>query len=93
MQKLVPHRSLALTFEPFRIWLRIRGDTRNRKLVWESFFDYEYLREFEAKIGTIRNVVYWTYAEPVFANTPEPVLLNVYGAPALIPRNEFRQPM
>ena len=24
---------------------------------------------------------------------PEPVLLNVYGAPALIPRNEFRQPM
>ncbi len=23
----------------------------------------------------------------------EPVLLNVYGAPALIPRNEFRQPM
>ena len=25
--------------------------------------------------------------------TPEPVLLNVYGAPELIPRNEFRQPM
>ncbi len=24
---------------------------------------------------------------------PEPVLLNVYGAPELIPRNEFRQPM
>jgi hypothetical protein len=23
----------------------------------------------------------------------EPVLLNVYGALALIPRNEFRQPM
>jgi hypothetical protein len=23
----------------------------------------------------------------------EPVLLNVYGAPALIPGNEFRQPM
>ncbi len=23
----------------------------------------------------------------------EPVLLNVYGAPELIPRNEFRQPM
>ncbi len=23
----------------------------------------------------------------------EPVLFNVYGAPALIPRNEFRQPM
>jgi hypothetical protein len=27
------------------------------------------------------------------AHCPEPVLLNVYGAPALIPRNEFRQPM
>jgi hypothetical protein len=26
-------------------------------------------------------------------NLPEPVLLNVYGALALIPRNEFRQPM
>jgi len=25
--------------------------------------------------------------------TPEPVLLNVYGAPELIPRNEFRQTM
>jgi hypothetical protein len=24
---------------------------------------------------------------------PEPVLLNVYGAPELIPRNEFSQPM
>jgi hypothetical protein len=23
----------------------------------------------------------------------EPVLLNVYGAPELMPRNEFRQPM
>ncbi len=23
----------------------------------ESFFEYEYLREFEAKIGTARNVV------------------------------------
>ncbi len=23
----------------------------------------------------------------------EPVLLNVYGAPEMIPRNEFRQPM
>jgi hypothetical protein len=25
--------------------------------VGESFFDYEYLREYEAKIGTARNVV------------------------------------
>ncbi len=30
-QKLVPHRSLTLPFEPFRFWLRIRGDIRNRK--------------------------------------------------------------
>ncbi len=34
-------------------------------------FDYEYLREFEAKIGTARNVVQGTYAEPVHAKTPE----------------------
>jgi hypothetical protein len=31
LQKLVPHRSLTLPFEPFRFWLRIRGDIHNRK--------------------------------------------------------------
>jgi hypothetical protein len=30
LQKLVPHRSLTLPFEPFRFWLRIRGDIRNQ---------------------------------------------------------------
>jgi hypothetical protein len=31
---------------------------------------------------------------PLSAGCPaEPVFLNVYGAPELIPRNEFRQPM
>jgi hypothetical protein len=39
--------------------------------VGESFFDYEYLREFEAKIGTARNVVQGTYAEPIYAKIPE----------------------
>ncbi len=31
LQKLGPHRSLTLPFEPFRFWLQIRGDIRNRK--------------------------------------------------------------
>jgi hypothetical protein len=31
LQKLGPHRSLTLSFEPFRFWLQIRGDIRNRK--------------------------------------------------------------
>jgi hypothetical protein len=31
LQKLVPHESLRLPFEPFRFRLRIRGDIRNRK--------------------------------------------------------------
>jgi hypothetical protein len=31
LHKLDPHRSLTLPFEPFRFWLRIRGDIRNRK--------------------------------------------------------------
>jgi hypothetical protein len=31
LQRLDPHRSLTLPFEPFRFWLRIRGDIRNRK--------------------------------------------------------------
>ncbi len=32
LQKLGPHRSLTLSFEPIRFWLRIRGDIRNRKM-------------------------------------------------------------
>ncbi len=31
LNKLDLHRSLTLPFEPFRFWLRIRGDIRNRK--------------------------------------------------------------
>ncbi len=31
LQKLGPHRSLTLPFEPFRFWLQIHGDNRNRK--------------------------------------------------------------
>ena len=31
LQKLGPHRSLTLPFEPFRFWLRIPGDIGNRK--------------------------------------------------------------
>jgi hypothetical protein len=32
LQKLGPHRSLTLPFEPFRFWLRILGDICNRKM-------------------------------------------------------------
>jgi hypothetical protein len=37
----------------------------------ESFFEYEYLREFEAKIGTARKVVLGTHEEPISAKTPD----------------------
>ncbi len=37
------------------ISIRVSDSPTNR--VGESFFDYEYLREFEAKIGMVRNVV------------------------------------
>ncbi len=37
----------------------------------ESFFDYKYLREFEAKIRTARKVVYGIYEEPISAKSPE----------------------
>jgi hypothetical protein len=30
-QKLIPHRSLTLPFEPFRFLLQIRGDMGNQK--------------------------------------------------------------
>jgi hypothetical protein len=39
--------------------------------VGESFFDYKYLREYEAQIGTARNVVQGTYAVLISAKTPE----------------------
>ncbi len=39
--------------------------------VGESFLDYEYLREYEAQIGTARNVVWGTYVIPISAKTPE----------------------
>jgi hypothetical protein len=31
LHKLDPHRFLTLSFQPFRFWLQIRGDIRNRK--------------------------------------------------------------
>ncbi len=31
LQKLIPHESLTLPFEPFQFWLRIRGDIRIKK--------------------------------------------------------------
>jgi hypothetical protein len=34
-----------------------------------------------------------TYCDFVSYTEPELVVLNVYGAPESIPRNEFRQPM
>ncbi len=37
----------------------------------ESFFDYEYLREFEAKIGIALNFEKGTHEEPISAKTPE----------------------
>jgi hypothetical protein len=67
LQKLVPHRSLTLPFEPFRFWLRIREDILNqkttprlgnfptRRVVFQLRIPY--LREFEGKVGTSRNVV------------------------------------
>jgi hypothetical protein len=47
-------------------------------------------------LGVFNVLVSNTYlkAEAKFCHIlPEPVFLNVYGAPELIPRNEFRQPM
>ncbi len=49
-----------------------RGVTNSpTRRVCESFFDYEYLREFEAKIGRARKVLWGIYEEPISAKTPE----------------------
>ncbi len=50
--------------------ISILVDSLTRRVV-ESFFDYEYLLEYEAQIGTAQNVVQITYAEPISAKTPE----------------------
>ncbi len=56
-------RSLTLLFKTCRFWLRILGDIRILKSTprisdsGDSFFQYEYLRELEVKIGTTRKVV------------------------------------
>jgi hypothetical protein len=61
------------------------GESPTRR-VGESLFDYQYLREFEAKSGTARNVVKGTYTEPISAKTPE-------NPPrCLVPLNRHRSP-
>jgi len=61
LHKLVRHWSLTLHSEsPTRLaefsFKHSKADSPTHR-VGESFFDYEYLREFEAKIGTVRKVV------------------------------------
>ncbi len=50
------------------------GELSTRR-VGELVSIYEYLREFEAKIGTARNVVKGTYAEPISAKKKQKILL------------------
>ncbi len=46
------------------------ADSPTRR-VGDSFFDYEYLCEFETKSGTARKVVWGMYEDPISAKTPE----------------------
>ena len=54
------HTSFTLRFEPFRFWIWILGDIRNKKTPLRRgksasrflFFDYDYLRKFESKNGS-----------------------------------------
>ncbi len=55
LQKLVPHRSLTLPFEPFRFWLRIRKMT-----LWLVFW------MFKRKLGESESQLCWG----VVANSP-----------------------
>ncbi len=48
------------------------------------------LKRSQLNVCTVYGVLFY----PLWLNfEPEPVLLKVYGAPELMPRNEFRQPM
>ncbi len=44
--------------------------------VGESFLDYEYLRELEAKIGAAQKVLLGIYEDPIYAKTPENPFLD-----------------
>ncbi len=53
LHKSVPHESLSLPFEPFRVWLRIRLlMSPLHYLLSRSEFGLEFAEIFEAKIGT-----------------------------------------
>ncbi len=41
--------------------------------VGESFFDYEYLSEFEVKIETARKLVEETHEKPIYAKKPQKI--------------------
>ncbi len=55
------------------------GSNNGTQTVWEA--------------SNCRGWQQWSEGSNKVTQTTEPVLLNVYGAPELIPRNEFRQPM
>ncbi len=65
------HHWFISRFEKNCIGNLVNSPTRR---VGESFFDHEYLREFGAKIGTARNVV-WTHEEPIYTKTPQKIRL------------------
>ncbi len=54
-----------------KIWIATPLLTMATSRVTESFFDYEYLREFEAKSGTSRKILQGIYEDPISAKTPE----------------------
>ncbi len=61
MTKKKPGMWCTITIDLFKgvkkiVSIGILVDSPTRR-VGESFFDYEYLREYEAQIGTARNVV------------------------------------
>ncbi len=68
--RLAESGSHRLSDSPRFSFKHSKVDSPTRR-VGESFFDYEYRREFEAKSGTALKAVYGIYEDPISAKTPE----------------------
>ncbi len=66
LQKLVPHESITLSFEPFRFWLRFRGDIHIQKTIndtWSRQFPASLIRRIDGRLtaSPIRRVGSWIF--------------------------------
>ncbi len=71
LSRVVSDSPISRVGESPTLWVFLLNIQKPTPRLAESFFDYEYLREFEVKSGTARRVVLENYEDPISAKTPE----------------------